>query len=160
MGQLSYTQRLSNPQRVAHLAWRVAAKNIDIPGFGPNGNTCATRLSVAFNKAGAKIIPFGGIETLGTADGSRIIFRVREFRKYILHTLGKPSKDITNPFDSNFIGKKGVIAFSVTGWSNASGHIALWDGVQYREPPYDDYSRYRDERTSAQTTQAEFWELI
>ena len=32
-----------------------AEKNIKQPGFGPNGNTCASRLSIAFNKAGAPI---------------------------------------------------------------------------------------------------------
>jgi hypothetical protein len=32
-----------------------AAQNIDAPGFGPNGNTCASRLSVAFNNGGAPI---------------------------------------------------------------------------------------------------------
>jgi hypothetical protein len=32
-----------------------AAKNIDAPGFGPNGNTCASRLSVAFTNGGTPI---------------------------------------------------------------------------------------------------------
>lgn len=61
-----------------------AEKNINVPGFGPNGNTCASRLSVAFNKGGAPIntalANSVGATTLGTRDGSRIIFRVRDFR--------------------------------------------------------------------------------
>ena len=68
-----------------------AAKNIDAPGFGPNGNTCASRLSVAFNKAKAPIdqavASVIGAQTLGTADGSRIILRVVHFRNYLLRTL-------------------------------------------------------------------------
>jgi hypothetical protein len=32
-----------------------AAKNINAPSFGPSGNTCASRLSVAFNNGGAPI---------------------------------------------------------------------------------------------------------
>jgi hypothetical protein len=32
-----------------------AARNIETPGFGPNGNTCASRLSMAFNAGGAPI---------------------------------------------------------------------------------------------------------
>lgn len=64
-----------------------AKKNINLPGFGDNGNTCASRMSVAFNKAGAPIdaalANAIGAQTLGTSDGNRIIFRVADFRKYL-----------------------------------------------------------------------------
>jgi hypothetical protein len=53
-----------------------AARNINIPGFGPNGNTCASRISVALHRSGWPISAGAGITTLGTADGSRIIYRV------------------------------------------------------------------------------------
>ena len=56
------------------------AKNINEVGFGPTGNTCASRLSVAFNKAKAPIAHLAGVTTLKAGDGSRIIFRVAEFR--------------------------------------------------------------------------------
>jgi hypothetical protein len=133
-----------------------AAKNIDESGFGPNGNTCAARLSVAFNKSGAKIARGPGISTLGTADGSRIIFRVREFRTFLIQNLGAPTVDNTAPYDSAFAGKKGVIAFTVN-FSDASGHIALWDGSNYREPSHDNYASYVN--GDAHTSKGEFWEL-
>lgn len=137
-----------------------AAKNIASPGFGPKGNTCASRLSVAFNKARAPITKaaagVAGAQTLGTADGSLIIFRVSEFRKYLLHTLGKPTIDNTSPFDSDFKGKRGIIAFAVN-WADASGHIALWNGGEYREPIHDNYAAYVNGHVK--TSRGEFWEL-
>lgn len=140
-----------------------AQKNIDVPGFGPNGNTCASRLSVAFNKAGApidmSIANRVGAKTLGTADGSRIIYRVSDFRKYLLEVLEKPDPDKTSPYDDAFRGRKGIIAFSVN-WQGATGHIALWNGVTYREPAYDNYSTYVNPTIpSVKTSGGEFWEI-
>lgn len=140
-----------------------AEQNIDLPGFGPNGNTCASRLSVAFNKAGAPIdttLAKGiGASTLGTADGSRIIFRVSDFRTYLLKILGEPTIDNTSPYDDSFRGRKGIIAFSVN-WQGATGHIALWSGVVYREPSHDNYSGYvNSAHPNIRTSRGEFWEI-
>lgn len=140
-----------------------AEKNIDLPGFGPNGNTCASRLSVAFNNAGAPInLAFAnavGAKTLGTAAGSRIIFRVADFRNYLRKALGDPTVDKTKPYDDAFRGRKGIIAFSVN-WQGATGHVALWNGTAYREPSYDDYSTYvSSTHPNIKTSCGEFWEL-
>jgi hypothetical protein len=140
-----------------------AKKNIHLPGFGPNGNTCASRMSVAINKAGAPIdtalVNTIGAHTLGTADGSRIIFRVAELRKYLFQLLGKPAIGTTSPYDATFRGRKGIIAFSVN-WHDASGHIALWNGEAYREPGHDDYSTYvNPDYPSIRTTLSELWEI-
>lgn len=45
-----------------------AAKNIHAKGFGVKGNSCASRLSVAFNRAGVPIHAGGGLATLGVGD--------------------------------------------------------------------------------------------
>ena len=137
-----------------------AEKNIYVQGFGPGGNTCASRLSVAFNKAGAAIqSSLAPGKTIGTADGSRIIYQVAAFRQYLLKTLGKPTLDKITPFDDAFRGKKGVIAFSVN-WRDASGHIALFNGAAYREPDHDNYSAYVNAvDPKIRTTLGEFWEL-
>ncbi len=138
-----------------------AAKNIDSPGFGPKGNTCASRLSVAFNKSGAPInaviAKSAGASTLSASDGARVIYRVAEFRKYLLSTLGKPTVDDKSPYDSAFKGKSGIIAFAVN-WSNATGHIALWNGAAYREPQHDNYATYVAP-PNIRTSRAEFWAL-
>lgn len=132
-----------------------AWKNINSPGFGPDGNTCASRLSAAFNLGGAPIVAKAGISTLSTATGAKIIFRVAEFRKYLIATLGNPATDFTTPFDDSFRGKRGIIAFTVN-WSDASGHIALWNGSVYREPTHDNYSTLAG---TVRTSKGEFWEL-
>ena len=140
-----------------------AEKNINAPGFGPNGNTCASRLSVAFNEGGAPIdkgiAASVGARTLGTADGSRIIFGVADFRKYLIKALGKPTTDKASPYDDSFSNLKGIIAFSVN-WQGATGHIALWNGTHYREPAYDNYSTYvNSANPNIKTSLGEFWEL-
>ncbi len=138
-----------------------AAANINADGFGPKGNTCASRLSVAFNRAGFPINPAIAHSmralTLQTKDGHHIIVRVKEFREYLLRELGRPTLDRTSPFDSNFAGRKGIIAFSVSGWSDASGHIALFDDRTYREPAHDNYATLAV--GGVHTIQGEFWEL-
>jgi hypothetical protein len=140
-----------------------AERNINEPGFGPNGNTCASRLSVAFNRGGAPIsltdAKAAGAATITAADKLCIIYRVADFRNYLLQTLGDPKIDNTSPFDSVFRGKKGIIAFTVN-WKNATGHIALWNGTAYREPDHDDYSTFVDPTNQkVKTTLGELWEL-
>lgn len=138
----------------------VAERNINARGFGERGNTCASRLSVAFNKSGAPIdtatASAAGATTIGTADGSRIIYRVAEFRRYLVRAFGQPAADNVNPYDSAFKGKRGIVAFTVN-WADASGHIALWNGASYREPDHDNYSAYVS--GAARTSRGEFWEL-
>ena len=137
-----------------------AARNINAPGFSPTGNTCASRLSVAFNHGGSpisqSIARAAGATTLGASDGSRIIFRVSEFRNYLMRLLGAPVADNVSPYDSAFLGRRGIVAFTVN-WSDATGHIALWDGRGYREPSHDNYSTYVS--GAAKTSRGEFWEL-
>lgn len=140
-----------------------AQKNIHLPGFGPNGNTCASRLSVAFNSGGApidmKLVNAIGAATLGTSDGSRIIFRVSDFQKYLHKLLGKPTIDDISPYDDAFKGRKGIISFNVN-WQGATGHIALWNGLSYREPAYDNYATYINPAyPNIKTSSSEFWEI-
>lgn len=136
-----------------------AACNIDVRGFGRNGNTCASRLSVAFNHGGAPIVDTttraAGAQTIGVGDGSRIIYHVTEFRSYLLRLLGKPHVDDASPYDSAFRGRRGIIAFTVN-WSDASGHIALWDGARYREA-HDNDATYVS--GTVRTSRGEFCEL-
>lgn len=132
------------------------AKNVNVPGFGPNGNTCASRLSVAFNSARAPITAKSALavraDTLTAEDGSRIIYRVADFRRYLQKEFGKPVVDSVTPFDDKILRKKGIIAFSIA-FQDATGHIALWNGRTYREPEHDNYAAY------AKTARSEFWEL-
>jgi hypothetical protein len=133
-----------------------AELNINESGFGPNGNTCASRLSVAFNKSGSRIYSGEGIKTLGTHGGSRIIYKISSFRVFLHKLLGKPVSDKTPPFNDAFAGKKGIIAFTIN-FTGATGHIALWNGKEFREPAYDSYESYVN--GTVHTSLGEFWEL-
>jgi hypothetical protein len=140
-----------------------AEKNIYAPGFGPDGNTCASRMSVAFNRAevpinkGIAIV--AGARTVSAADGSLIIYAVADFRKYLFKALGQPLIDKTSPYDDAFLGRRGIIAFSVN-WKGATGHIALLDNGRYYEPDYDNYSTYiNPNNPNIKTSLGEFWEL-
>ena len=140
-----------------------AASSVGSPGFPADGNTCASRLSVAFNNGGAPIskatVTAAHAHTLKAGDGSLIIYRVAEFRRYLQHAFGKSSVDTSSPYDSDFQGKRGIVAFSVN-WANATGHIALFDGAAYREPDHDNYATYADpDKPSVHTSRAEFWQL-
>jgi hypothetical protein len=46
-------------------------------------------------------------------------------------------------FPSAFERKRGIVAFTVSGWSDASGHIALWNGSEFRDD-HDDFRFLRD----------------
>lgn len=138
----------------------VAEQNIYAKGFGPKGNTCASRLSHAFNEGGAPISAAVartvGAETIGTAKGQRVIFRVEHFRKYLRATLGVPQSDTVRPFDDNFRSKRGIISFTVEGWNDATGHIALIDHGRYREAS-DNYASLA--LGPVRTIRGDFWVL-
>ncbi|WDU53059.1 type VI secretion system amidase effector protein Tae4 [Taylorella equigenitalis] len=83
-----------------------------------------------------------GAHTVKVNDVLHSIYRVRELESYITKILGKSGViDTTKLFDSEIKNKRGIIAFKI-GWKNATGHIALFNGLTYREPSHDDYSQY------------------
>jgi hypothetical protein len=143
-------------------------KNIDSPGFGESGNTCAVRMSRALNYAtlpiAAKLVKKLSIETMTGDDGKLYIFRVREMRTYLKSTLGGTPSTVTKGFDTAFVKKKGIVAFDVDGWSDASGHLTLWDGSAFREPVHDDFRNLKDDPNTKKvvephTTKMTLWEL-
>lgn len=96
-------------------------------------NACALRLSRALNYSGAPI-PFiqprivNGIkrhETVSGADKKWYIFRVETMKSH----LGAADLTIKPREKSKICGKKGIIIFDVSGWSDATGHADLWDGT-------------------------------
>lgn len=77
------------------------------------------------------------------ADGKLYIFRVRELKTYLRSAMAVTPVTVSKDFSKAFIGQKGIIAFDVSGWSDASGHVALWDGSAFREA-HDDYRSLKD----------------
>ena len=103
-----------------------------------------------------------GLNPLVGADKRLYLFRVSEFRRYLERTLGAAPAKATKNFHTAFSGKPGIVAFTVKGWSDASGHIALWDGTKFRED-HDDYRDLKDDPTTpdieATLMKLELWPL-
>jgi hypothetical protein len=100
-------------------------KNIDSHIFE---NACPIRMSYVLNKSGFPIPKNSGYASASGSDGEFYIFRVNDMTSYLAKAFGKPDKTIKSPVPSDFYGMKGIIAVRGHGWSNAKGHITLWNG--------------------------------
>jgi RHS repeat-associated protein len=92
-------------------------------------NSCALRLSYALNYSGAEI-PYHKGKTGSGADKLWYFYRVSDIKKYLLDTYGAPTiiQVTDSDFDKKVKNAQGIIAFDVSGWNDASGHVTLWDG--------------------------------
>lgn len=104
-------------------------------------NTCTIRLSRAFNYAGQPIKRgYEGISAVSGEDDKWYAFRVREMEKYLRKMYGEPDVEVTNEEPNKLLDavadKKGIIQFKVRGWSDATGHLDIWDGSRARLSSY------------------------
>ena len=81
--------------------------------------------------------------TSSGADGKWYAPRVAEFDGYMRRTYGAPAVEVDGPSRgpterSAFTGKRGIIEFKVTGWTDATGHFDLWDGRRCIHQDYFD----------------------
>lgn len=101
-------------------------------------NTCAVRLSRTLNYNNLKLPgpkKFAGLAVVSGDDKKWYAFRVREIRKWLIHKLGQPKYDYKKKagedFDKNDISTyKGIIGFDIQ-FSDATGHLDLWDGSYF-----------------------------
>lgn len=119
-------------------------------------NTCAIRVTYAMNFSGVpefrvnrsliasssrgriEYISHGRTRSGPPAPSHAYIFRVTELANYMLQRYGKPqvwAKKTDNP-RAAVHGKRGVILFVVSGWSDATGHFDIWTG---NEPAGSEY---------------------
>jgi len=127
-------------------------------------NSCALRLSYAFNK-GVFTIPSKvnifpnpkDIQRWRGGDNKAYIFRVNDMIRWVQKEFGNPDieidtygKDVSN----QLAGKKGIIIFTVKGWSNATGHVTLWDGSTC-----GDHCYFTHANSTAITIKVQLWEL-
>ncbi|GJL46419.1 hypothetical protein TUM17580_24780 [Citrobacter farmeri] len=91
-------------------------------------NACPIRMSYVLNSTGFPITQKSQYSTVSGADRHLYIYRVNEMMNYLTHSLGKPDVVIPSPKPRDFAGKKGILVVIGHGWSNARGHITLWDG--------------------------------
>lgn len=106
--------------------------------IGVFSNACATRISKALNFSGDNHkIPFyktkdsKGDDVVQVSSGGQknwYIYRVKVLVQYLSEIYGKPQTMSPTSYKKLLSGRKGIIVFEVTGWSDASGHADLWDG--------------------------------
>ena len=101
-------------------------------------NACALRLSYAFNWCGEDCkIPYVADKTgSGDADGNNVkewyFYRVSDMANYLNDTYGNYEEVLKE----NIMGKQGIIGFSDCNFSNASGHLDIWDGEKCLDGDY------------------------
>jgi len=105
---------------------------------GVFSNACATRISKALNGAGGlhsipyfkDTYPNNKLEPQVSSGRNKnwYIFRVKMLVKYLSSKYGKPGKYTPAEHQQKLKGRKGIIIFEVSGWSDATGHADLWDG--------------------------------
>jgi Type VI secretion system (T6SS), amidase effector protein 4 len=117
-------------------------------------HTCAVRLSRAFNYSGLAVPrDFAGMKVIPGSDGKHYAYHVRGMRPWLEKVLGRPQIRAVRPVDRRrFLGKRGVLAFVIP-FSDASGHVDLWDGSKYTYEELDP----RDYFTLA--TEVVLWEV-
>jgi len=96
----------------------------------------------------AKIAKDLRIPVMTGADSRLYIFRVRELKAYLHAAIGVSPVVVTKGFNKAFANQRGIIAFDVAGWPDASGHVALWDGKLFRDGG-DDYRNQTDDPSTS-----------
>jgi hypothetical protein len=48
---------------------------------------------------------------------------------HLEETFGKADKIVKPPRASDFAGLQGIVVIEGSGWTNARGHVTLWDGA-------------------------------
>ena len=91
-------------------------------------NACPIRISYVLNTMGFPIPQSPRYATVSGADHRQYIYRINDMMTYLEQTLGKPDKTVKSPKESDFARMKGIIMVRGHGWSNANGHVTLWDG--------------------------------
>lgn len=85
-------------------------------------------MSYVLNHTGVPV-PAAGYHVVSGADQRWYMYRVPEMMLFLQRTFGKPEVTTAHPRPVDFAGKRGVLVVKGRGWSNAVGHVTLWDGT-------------------------------
>lgn len=116
-------------------------------------NTCAVRMSYILNEAGL-VIPTITRETVSGADKRQYFYRVKNLIKFLERRWGRP-EIVKYPTSADALaGRKGLILFEISGWSDAQGHATLFNGrLCY------DHCYFNQPEAAYHTDKANFWSL-
>jgi hypothetical protein len=100
---------------------------------GAFANSCAIKLSYALNVAGFNIPQISGQTMTADINGDGVnenfIYRVSAMIPYLDSALGSGERLSINDL-STLEGRQGIICFGDCNFSDATGHVDLWDGEQ------------------------------
>jgi hypothetical protein len=141
--------------KVARVVGGYVDKNINNPDPTQRwDNTCAVRMSYILNQAGMTIPHIPG-QTVSGADKRWYFYRVRNLIAFLGQRWGKAEIVKYPPSGGGALaGKKGVILFEVSGWSNAEGHATLFNGSTCYDHCY-----FNQPEAKYRTDRANFWSL-
>ncbi|GAB2898019.1 T6SS effector amidase Tae4 family protein [Microbulbifer echini] len=77
------------------------------------------------------------------------LYRVKILAKYLREVYGSPRLIPTDTYKTELAGKKGIIVFEVSGWTDVTGHADLWNGSACVGSDYGD-----------RASQIMFWETF
>jgi Type VI secretion system (T6SS), amidase effector protein 4 len=128
-------------------------------------NTCVIRISKAFNYTGddEDAIPKrDGLLTVKGADQKNYAIRVQEFIHFLRDEYGAPDvvRSGANIRVGAFRNKIGIIAWHVSGWTDATGHFTLWDGTSGLYVGHHNYWNFpiSQPEVGPWVTKVELWE--
>lgn len=153
------SQRIYDPvnsgAKVAQIIGGYVEKNINNPIPQQRwSNTCAVRISYILNQSGMNIPKTPG-QTVSGADNRQYFFRVRNLVAFLEERWGQPDILKYPPTGrGSLAGRKGLILFEVTGWSDAQGHATLFDGNICYDQCY-----FNEPEARYSTDRANFWNL-
>jgi hypothetical protein len=153
------SQRIYDPAnsgaKVAKTIGGFVEKNINNPDPKQRwNNTCAVRMSYILNQAGMVIPSIPG-QTVSGADKRQYFFRVKNLISFLEQKWGKAEIVKYPPSGGGTLsGKKGVILFEVSGWSDAQGHATLFNGSMCYDHCY-----FNEPGANYRTDRANFWSL-
>ncbi|EDQ89261.1 uncharacterized protein MONBRDRAFT_37110 [Monosiga brevicollis MX1] len=109
-------------------------------------NYCAIRLSHGLMASGHKITQPSDFRD---REGNKYIIRVATMQSYLSKVLGTP-KEVTSK--QAIAGRRGIVLFTIA-YSDATGHVTLWNGSDLRHPAGTVDEQFR------KSTKTFFWQL-
>lgn len=85
-------------------------------------------MSYVLNYCGIPIPSNSKYATVTGNDKKRYMFRVKDMIAFLPTVLGHADMSVASPTPAQFSGKQGIIIFTGHGWSDATGHVTLWNG--------------------------------
>lgn len=86
-------------------------------------------------------IPHQPGKTVSGSQGHWYFYKLKDLIVYLKEVFGEPDQVIHMPTVEKVALYTGIIVFEVDGWSDATGHATIWDGVGCSDQCYFSQSK-------------------